>query len=161
MAIINRPSFETWYDFHTKLEPKFEALENENMEDILAFFANPTDTPLLHYSFLLRDELGIILAVDKSLTSLILIHNMEVLPATRQSKKPVVRALHGFGREAIPVLLDPDVLSKVTNVSCPSVTSISKAFRKGVTDMTKLPAFAIYSGLSRGQDLTRSPLARC
>jgi hypothetical protein len=148
MAIIDRPSFETWYDFHSKLEPEFEALENENMEDILDFFADPTDTPLLHYSFLLRDEQGIILAVDKSLTSLILIHNMEVLPATRQSKKPVVRALHGFGREAIPVLLDPDVLSKVTNVSCPSVTSIRKAFCEGVTDMTKLPASAIYSELS-------------
>jgi hypothetical protein len=92
------------------------------MEDILDFFANPTDYPLNHYSVTLRDEHGIVLTVDKSLTSLI--HNMEVLPATRQNKKPVFCALHGFGREAIPVLLDPNLLSTVTNVTCPSITAI-------------------------------------
>ena len=148
MAIIDRPSFETWYDFHTKLDPEFEALENENMEDILEFVADPTDSPLNHYSVTLRDEHGIVLAVDKSLTSLILIHNLEVLPATRQNKKPAFRALHGFGREAIPVLLDPELLSTVTDVTCPSITAIRKAVREGATDISKLNDTSTFTGLS-------------
>jgi hypothetical protein len=76
MALIDRQSFATWYDYHTKLDPVFEASENENMEDLFNFFADPTSKPMNHFSVTLRDELGIILAVDKSLTSFILLHNI-------------------------------------------------------------------------------------
>jgi hypothetical protein len=46
------------------------------------------------------------------------------------------------------VLLDPDALSAVTTANCPSVTSIRKAVRDGITDITNLPLTSTYKGLS-------------
>jgi hypothetical protein len=148
MTIIDQETFETWYDFHTKGDPKFEASENENMEEILNFFTEQTDTPMNHYSVTLRDEYGIVLAIDKHLTNLILLHKVEALPATRQNKKPIVRALYGFGKEAIPVLLDPSILEEMTTADCPSITSIRKAVRDGITDITTLTLSSTYKGMS-------------
>jgi hypothetical protein len=66
---------------------------NANMKDLFNLFADPTRNPMNHFSVTLCNELGIILTIDKFLTSLILLHNMESLPATHQNKKLVVCGL--------------------------------------------------------------------
>jgi hypothetical protein len=148
MALNDQQAFDTWFDFHTKGDTKFAEGENENMEEILNFFSQPNTNALNFYSVTLRDEYGIILAIDKHLTNLIMLHKVEALPATRHNKNAMVRALHGFGKEAIPVLLDPSILEVTTTVDCPSVTTIRKAVREGVTDITKLTRTSTYKGMS-------------
>jgi hypothetical protein len=119
------------------------------MEDIITFFSDPTGYPMNHFSVSLCDEQGLILAIDKSLTSFILLHHMEALPATHQNKKPIVRALYGVGQEDIPeVLLDPSVLKVLTTSNCPSVTSICKASKDGITDIDSFNCNSTYKGLS-------------
>jgi hypothetical protein len=109
MSLNTSHVFTTWYDKYTKLEPSFERTENEAMESILAFFEEEVDDPLNHFSIALRDEPGLILGIDSSRQQCILLHNIEVRPATRQNPNPVIRALYGLGREATPVLLDKSV----------------------------------------------------
>jgi hypothetical protein len=148
MTLIDSQAFETWYDFHTKGDPVFEDSENENMEEILNFFSSYPTNPMDHFCVTLRDEYGIVLAIDKHLTNLTLLHKVEALPATRQNKTPVVRALYGFGKEAIPVLLEQSVLEVVTTAACPTVTAIRKAHRDGITDFKKLSLTSSYKGMS-------------
>jgi hypothetical protein len=138
MPIIPPASFATWFEKFSKPDPIFETNENSDAENILNFLATDSDNPLAHFSIALRDEQGILLGIDSSLQTMVLLHNLEILPASRQSPKPVIRALHGFGREASPVLLTSSAIdSSFTEVS-PSITAIRQAHKEGITNLTTI-----------------------
>jgi hypothetical protein len=138
MPLITPSAFSTWYDKFTKLGTEFERSENEAMEKILQFFADTTESPLNHFSVALRDEPGLVLGIDQSRTKMVLLHNIEVRPSTRQNPEPIIRALYGLGHEATPVLIDPSIFTTMLDIECPSVTVIRAAFKDGITDVTKL-----------------------
>jgi hypothetical protein len=138
MPIIPPASFATWFEKFSKPDPIFETNKNSDAENILNFLATDSDNPLAHFSIALRDEQGILLGIDSSLQTMVLLHNLEILPASRQSPKPVIRALHGFGREASPVLLTSSAIdSSFTEVS-PSITAIRQAHKEGITNLTTI-----------------------
>jgi hypothetical protein len=131
-------AFATWFEKFNNPDAAFETSENIDAENILNFLAAESDNPLAHFSIALRDEQGILLGIDSSLRSMVLLHNLEILPASRQTPKPVIRALHGFGREASPVLLNPSAIELAFALASPSITAIRQAHKDGLTDMTKM-----------------------
>jgi hypothetical protein len=110
MTLINTTAFATPpHNKYTHLNPIFERKENEDMEYILQFFAKPTNSLLTHFSVALYDEPGLVLGIDSTHSKTILLHNIEVSPATRQNPDPVIRALYSVGRKVTPILLDKHV----------------------------------------------------
>jgi hypothetical protein len=138
MPIIQPTAFKTWFEKFSNPDPIFENSENADAESIVNFLATESDNPLPHFSISLRDEQGILLGIDSSLQSMVLLHNLEILPASRHTPNPVVRALHGFGREATPVLLTRASIELSFTHSSPSITAIRQALKDGVTDLSKL-----------------------
>jgi hypothetical protein len=138
MPIIQPKTFATWFEKFSNPDPAFEKKENAEAESILNFLVTETDHPLAHFSIALRDEQGILLGIDSSLQSMVLLHNIEILPVTRQSPKPVIRALHGFGREATPVLMTPAAMLTRFQPELPSITAIRQALKDGETDLTTI-----------------------
>jgi hypothetical protein len=147
MTFTNSTAFTTWYDKYTKLDPAFERSKNDDMESILQFFSEPTDDPLTHFSVALCDEPGLVLGIDSSRSQVILVHNVEVRPATRQNPAPVIRALYGLGREATPVLIDKSVFETPIDVESPSVTVIRKATKDGIFDIQTMKTTSSLEGI--------------
>jgi hypothetical protein len=149
MPLITPSAFSTWYDKFTKLGPNFEHSENDAMENILQFFSVPTTSPLTHFSLPLRDEPGLVLGIDQSRGKMVLLHNFELRPATRQNHpEPIIRALYGLGHKATPILIDPDIFTTTLDIECPSVTAIRNAYKEGINDVRKLKVTSSVTGLA-------------
>jgi hypothetical protein len=88
MPIIHPASFATWFEKFSNPDPIFETNENMDAENILNFLASDSDNPLAHFSIALCEEQGILLGIDSLLQTMVLLHNLEILPASRQSPKP-------------------------------------------------------------------------
>jgi hypothetical protein len=138
MPIIQPASFPTRFEKFSKLDPIFETNKNMDARNILNFLASDSDNPLAHFSTALCDEQGILLGIGSSLQTMVLLHNLEILPASRQSPKPVIHALHGFGREASPILLTSSTIDLSFTQVLPSVTAIRQAQKEGITDLTAI-----------------------
>jgi hypothetical protein len=147
MTFINSTAFATWYDKYTKLDPAFKCSKNNDMESILQFFTEPTDDPLTHFSVALCNEPGLVLGIDSSRSKVILLHNIEVRPATCQNPEPVICALYGLGREATPVLIDKSVFTTPIDVESPSVTVFHKATKDGISDIQALKTTSSLEGM--------------
>jgi hypothetical protein len=148
MPIITPSAYSTWYDKFTKLGTDFERSENEAMEKILQFFSEPTPSPLNHFSIVLRDEPGLVLGIDQSRSKMVLLHNFEVRPATRQNPEPIIRALYGLGHEATPVLIDPYIFNTTMDIECPSVTAIRTTYKDGINNVRQLKLSSSVAGLA-------------
>jgi hypothetical protein len=147
MTFINSTAFATWCDKYTKLDPAFECSENDDMESILQFFTETANNPLTHFSVALRDKPSLVLGIDGSRSRVILLHNIEVCPATRQNPEPVISSLYGLGREATPVLIDKSVFENPIDVESPSVTVICKAAKDGISDIRNLKTTSSLEGI--------------
>jgi hypothetical protein len=76
MTITEITAFASWCNKYTRLNPTFKRKENEDMENILQFFAEPTDSPLTHFSVALHDKPGLVLGIDSTRDKITLLHNI-------------------------------------------------------------------------------------
>jgi hypothetical protein len=79
---------------------------------------------------------------------MVLLHNFEVRPATRQNPEPIIRALYGLGHEATPVLIDPEIFITTLDIECPLVTAIRTAYKDGINDVRQLKLTSSVDGLA-------------
>jgi hypothetical protein len=102
-----------------------QAQENSQMADIISLF--PTEKSCDEATLAAavnNEETTIFLGLDASKENFFLVHNLEVLPKSRHQKKPLIRALHGFGESATVILLDFEEVIKRNQIHSASITSI-------------------------------------
>jgi hypothetical protein len=77
-----------------------------------------------------NEETTIFLGLNSSGESIILLHNLEVVPSSRLQKRPIIRpiirALHGFGYPATIVTLNYSKTMQLFSSNCTSLTNIRK-----------------------------------
>jgi hypothetical protein len=102
--------------------------ENEQVAEIINLI--PTDDPCdeskMAALIINEEETTIFLGLNASGESILLLHNLEVLPSARLQKKPNIRALHGFGDSATTVTLNYAKTMQLTSSSCASLANIRK-----------------------------------
>ena len=74
-----------------------------------------------------NEESTIFLGIDTAKPkNFILFHNLEVIPASRHQKEPIIRALHGLGERATVVTLNFEKIAGLNKIPCPAITNIGK-----------------------------------
>jgi len=105
--------------------------DNEQMKEIFELIltaskANPHSAEKMA-ACVNNEETTIFLGIDAAEPeNFILFHNIEVIPASRHQKKPIIRALHGFDEKATVVTLNFEKIANLYEIPCPSMTNIRK-----------------------------------
>jgi hypothetical protein len=102
---------------------------------------------MTHFSVTLCYKPGLVVGIDSSRSKVILLHNIEVRPATHQNPEPVIRALYGLGREATQVLIDKSMFETPIYMEFLSVTVICKATKDGISDIQALKTTSSLEGI--------------
>jgi hypothetical protein len=127
-----KPSFasghDDWFSRFTSIPQEDQDNENDEMGTIINLIAFPELAEEAKMATLINnEETTIFLALDAaSKENFILLHNLEILPKTRHQKKPLIRALHGFGSSATVVTFDYDETTQHQTLNCASTTNIRK-----------------------------------
>jgi hypothetical protein len=102
-----------------------QAQENSQMADIISLF--PTEKSCDEATLAAavnNEETTIFLGLDASKENFFLVHNLEVLPKSRHQKKPLIRALHGFGESATVIILDFEEVIKRNQIHSAAISII-------------------------------------
>jgi hypothetical protein len=116
-----------WISRFSAIPQADQAQENEQMADIIALLPVDASCDEAKMAALINpEETTIFVGLDPSGESILLLHNLEVKPASRLQKRATIRALHGFGDVATTVNLNYAKTMQISTINCASLTNIKK-----------------------------------
>jgi hypothetical protein len=127
MNINNAIGHSDWTSRFKAVPQADQTQENEQMTEIISLL--PTDAACDESkmaALINNEETTIFLGLDDSYESLILLHNLEIVPSSRLQKTPMIRALHGFGAQATVITMTYSKTMRLRSIKCPSLSNIRK-----------------------------------
>ena len=116
-----------WLTRFSDIPQSDQANENDQMESIFSLLSNDDSIDEYRMAAIVNpEETTIFLGLDNDGENFILLHNVEVVPPSRNLKKSIIRALHGFGTQATVVTMNYPKTMDLNSINCASLANIQK-----------------------------------
>ena len=124
------PGHKDWNARFAAIPESDKLKDNEQMKEIFELLLLHSASPLSADKMAAcvnNEPTTMFLGIDAAdPDNFVMFHNLEVIPASRHQHKPIIRALHGFGKQATVVILNYENISKLNEIACTSMTNIRK-----------------------------------